>query len=473
MNLKFLLTLPEHLEHRITAIRESRDLHEISLERLYGVLKTYELEQVQTKQRYGWGKTLGNSRALIVETPQLEEKKDVVVPSKTIQEFVVPEMGQTVSSSGDDEFYTMEELEQLVDQSLSLFAKKFGNMRFRKNPSYKYKPFANKFQKGGSSSSSNKEGYKTGMVDRKHQFAKVRVLEKSETALRLQVEEERIRCKAFKDASTLVKEINDQQEINRTVGIGYDYNKSVGKGAGGIVRVVWVLDSGASRHMTGMNSLLTEVRETTGPSVTFADNSKGRTVGYGKYKVGKIIIEEIAIVEGLEHNLLSISQFCDKGYSVHFEKETCTIRHIKNERPSLFGIRKGDIYVADLSSGPGNAIQCFYAKASAEDSWLWHKKLSHLNFKTMNSLVKRDLVRGLPSLEFTTDDICEACQKGKAKRASHKSKTINSITDPLQLLHMDLFGPVNVMSIDGGRYALPGSTHSFDKTNGLVVLTGY
>ena len=75
MNLKFLLTLPEHLEHRITAIRESRDLHEISLEKLYGVLRTYELEQFQTKQRYGWGKTLGNSRALIVETPQLEEKK--------------------------------------------------------------------------------------------------------------------------------------------------------------------------------------------------------------------------------------------------------------------------------------------------------------------------------------------------------------------------------------------------------------
>ncbi|XP_063948079.1 uncharacterized protein LOC135152175 [Daucus carota subsp. sativus] len=427
MNLKFLLTLPEHLEHRITAIRESRDLHEISLERLYGVLKTYELEQVQTKQRYGWGKTLGNSRALIVETPQLEEKKDVVVPSKTIQEFV--------------------------------------------------------FQKGGSSSSSNKGGYKTGMVDRtegkswddtdsdeEEQLGNVAFmarsglsspphagsslvdpicpklfmqlgLDRDDAIKKLKaailknnalIEEERIRCKAFKDASTLVKEINDQQEINRTVGIGYDYNKSVGKGARGIVRVVWVLDKGASRHMTGMNSLLTEVKEPTGPSVTFADNRKGRTVGYGKYK------------------------------------ETCTIKHIKNERPSLFGIRKGDIYVADLSSGPGNAIQCFYAKASTEDSWLWHKKLSHLNFKTMNSLVKRDLVRGLPSLEFTTDDLCEACQKGKAKRASHKSKTINSITDPLQLLHMDLFGPVNVMSIDGGRYALPKLCTFFAKSGAFL-----
>ena len=65
-------------------------------------------------------------------------------------------------------------------------------------------------------------------------------------------------------------------------------------------------------HMTGMRSLLTDVREATGPSVTFVDNSKGRTVGYDKYKVGRIIIEEIALVEGLQHNLLSVSQFCDK-----------------------------------------------------------------------------------------------------------------------------------------------------------------
>ena len=73
-----------------------------------------------------------------------------------------------------------------------------------------------------------------------------------------------------------------------------------------------MLDSGASRHMTGNRSLLTEVREATGPTVTFADNSKGRTVGYGKYKVGRIIIEEISLVEGLQHNLLSVSQFCTR-----------------------------------------------------------------------------------------------------------------------------------------------------------------
>ena len=171
VNLKFLLTLPEHLEHRITAIRESRDLTEISLEQLYGVLKTYELEQAQTKQRYGWGKTLNtstsvsNSTALIIQSPLVKERK-VVVPSRSSQEYVVPEMGHTSVSTGDDEFYSMEELDQLEDESLAMFARKFGNMRFRKNPSYKFKSSGSKFQKGGSSSTTSKGAYKTGMVDR-------------------------------------------------------------------------------------------------------------------------------------------------------------------------------------------------------------------------------------------------------------------------------------------------------------------
>ncbi|XP_063940573.1 uncharacterized protein LOC135149278 [Daucus carota subsp. sativus] len=171
VNLKFLLTLPEHLEHRITAIRESRDLTEISLEQLYGVLKTYELEQAQTKQRYGWGKTLNtstsvsNSTALIIQSPLVKERK-VVVPSRSSQEYVVPEMGHTSVSTGDEEFYSMEELDQLEDESLAMFARKFGNMRFRKNPSYKFKSSGSKFQKGGSSSTTSKGAYKTGMVDR-------------------------------------------------------------------------------------------------------------------------------------------------------------------------------------------------------------------------------------------------------------------------------------------------------------------
>ena len=105
-------------------------------------------------------------------------------------------------------------------------------------------------------------------------------------------------------------------------------------------------------------------------------------------------------------------------------------------------------------SGCKDEVNYFYAKASPDESWLWHKRLSHLNFKSMNSLVKRELVRGLPQMEFTQEGLCEACQKGKSKKASHKGTDTSIITEPLQLLHMDLFGPVNVMSMSKKRYAL-------------------
>ena len=108
---------------------------------------------------------------------------------------------------------------------------------------------------------------------------------------------------------------------------------------------------------------------------------------------------------------------------------------------------------ASFSASKGEA-RCFYNKVSTEDRWLWNKRLSHLNFKTMNSLVKRELVRGFPNTEFCKEGLCEACEKGKSKKASHRSKDLTSITKPLQLLHMDLFGPVNVMSLSRKRYAL-------------------
>ena len=121
---------------------------------------------------------------------------------------------------------------------------------------------------------------------------------------------------------------------------------------------------------------------------------------------------------------------------------------------ALQGVRKGNLFIADLQSESKDEVKYFYAKASTDESWLWHKKLSHLNFKTMNSLVKRELVRGLPQMEFTHEGLCEACQKGKSNKAPHKSTDTSVITEPLQLIHMDLFGPVNVMSMSKKRYAL-------------------
>ena len=87
--------------------------------------------------------------------------------------------------------------------------------------------------------------------------------------------------------------------------------------------------------MTGDRALLTNVVEKVGPVVTFGDDSKGFTTGYGNLEIGNVIIENISLVDGLKHNLLSISQLCDKGYDVSFRKERCLISNMKDEKLAL------------------------------------------------------------------------------------------------------------------------------------------
>ena len=214
------------------------------------------------------------------------------------------------------------------------------------------------------------------------------------------------------------------------------------------------MDSGCSRHMTGDFSLLTEFKERAGPSITFGDDSKGFTMGYGLISTRNVIIDEVALVDGLKHNLLSISQLCDRGNTISFNSEVCVVTSKKDNKVILTGVRKGNVYLADFNSTDAESITCLFSKASPVESWLWHKKLSQLNFKTMNDLVKKDLVRGIPLVEFSRDGLCDACQKGKQRKASFKKKLETIIDESLQLLHMDLFGPVNVLSIARKRYCL-------------------
>ncbi|KAJ9546218.1 hypothetical protein OSB04_025925 [Centaurea solstitialis] len=97
---------------------------------------------------------------------------------------------------------------------------------------------------------------------------------------------------------------------------------------------------------------------------------------------------------------------------------------------------------------------CFMSRASSEINWLWHKRLFHLNFKTINQLSISNLVKGLPENSFAKESICAACEKGKQTRTSFKSKQVSSINSPLHLLHMDLFGPVKIQSMGGKRFTL-------------------
>ena len=176
---------------------------------------------------------------------------------------------------------------------------------------------------------------------------------------------------------------------------------------------MWIINIGCSSHMTGDRALLSNLVEKVGPWVTFGDDIKGFTKGYGSLEIGNVVIKNISLVDNLKHNLLSVSQFTDKGYEVNLRIEQCEIINKKDKKLALQGVRKGNLFVADTFSACKGEVRFFYSKALSEDSWLWHKRLSHLNFKTMNSLVKRELVRGFPDMEFCKEGLCEACEKGK------------------------------------------------------------
>ena len=210
----------------------------------------------------------------------------------------------------------------------------------------------------------------------------------------------------------------------------------------------WILDSGCSRHMTGNPDMLNDIIYKDGGLVNFGDNSKGYVIGIGNVGNSKTpTISNVLLVKNLKHNLLSISQLCDIGYKIKFEKDKCHI--IDSNLNIIFeGIRKKNIYV--LSMKISNDNLCLLANTS--DPWLWHKRFGHLNFKLLSKISKLDLVRGLPKITFRVDRICDACQLGKLKKSSFKLKDMISTSKPLELLHLDLFGPSQIQSINHNRY---------------------
>ncbi|GKF24598.1 retrovirus-related pol polyprotein from transposon TNT 1-94, partial [Tanacetum coccineum] len=96
----------------------------------------------------------------------------------------------------------------------------------------------------------------------------------------------------------------------------------------------------------------------------------------------------------------------------------------------------------------------FMAKASPTQAWLWHRRLSHLNLDYINLLSKKDVMIGLPKLKYVKDQLCSSCEVSKVKRSSFKTKVVPSSKGLLNLLHMDLCGPMRVKIINGKKYIL-------------------
>ncbi|GJZ27312.1 retrovirus-related pol polyprotein from transposon TNT 1-94 [Tanacetum coccineum] len=181
-------------------------------------------------------------------------------------------------------------------------------------------------------------------------------------------------------------------------------------------------------------------------AVRFGNDHFGAIMGYGDYVIVDNVISRVYYVEGLGHNLFSVRQFCDSDLEVAFRKHSC---YVKNEDGAdlLKGFCGSNLYTISVEDMMKSSPICLLYKASKNKSCLWHRRLNHVNFGTINDLARKDLVRGLPRLKFEKYHLFSACQLGKTKKYTYKPKSENTIMEVLHTLHMDLCGLMRVVGI--------------------------
>ncbi|GKB63255.1 retrovirus-related pol polyprotein from transposon TNT 1-94 [Tanacetum coccineum] len=171
------------------------------------------------------------------------------------------------------------------------------------------------------------------------------------------------------------------------------------------------------------------------------------------YQIRNVTISRVYYIEGLGHNLFSVGKFCDSNLEVAFRQHTCFIRNLEGI-DLLTGSRGNNLYTLSLGDMMVSSPICLLSKASKTKSWMWHRRLSHLNFSAINYLSRHSLVRGLRKLKFENDHLCSACAMGKSKKKPHKPRSKDTNQEKLYLLHMDICGPMRVAIVNGKKYIL-------------------
>nr|GFA18325.1 integrase, catalytic region, zinc finger, CCHC-type, peptidase aspartic, catalytic [Tanacetum cinerariifolium] len=185
-------------------------------------------------------------------------------------------------------------------------------------------------------------------------------------------------------------------------------------------------------------------------TVHFGNDHVAAIMGFGDLQWGNILIIRVYFVEGLGHNLFSVGQFGDSDLEVAFRRDACFVRNL--ERVDLLKrARSTNLYTINLYEMASTSPICLIARALSTKSWLWHQRLSHLSFDTINDLARHDLVAGLPKFKYHKEHLCPSCEQGKSKRASHPPKPVPNSRQRLHLLHMDLCGPMRIASINEKR----------------------
>ena len=162
--------------------------------------------------------------------------------------------------------------------------------------------------------------------------------------------------------------------------------------------------------MIGDKNLFMELKLKNKGDVTFGDNSKWHIEEIGSIGSNSSThIENVLLVNGFKHNLLSINQLCDKGHKVIFECMSCQVIDVKTNMLVSIRYRHGNVnvvYVDNLSSG-----NVYLMARKKDESWLWHRRLGHASKHVISKFYQNDLVLGLPKLSFDLDKVCDTCER--------------------------------------------------------------
>jgi hypothetical protein len=217
----------------------------------------------------------------------------------------------------------------------------------------------------------------------------------------------------------------------------------------------WIIDSGCTNHMTGEKKMFTSYvkNKDSQDAIIFGDGNQGKVKGLGKIAItSEHSISNVFLVESLGYNLLSVSQLCNMGYNCLFTNIDVSVFRRSDGSLAFEGVLDGKLYLVDFSKENVDLDACLMAKTNM--GWLWHHRLAHVGMKNFHKLLKGDHVLGLTDVCFEKDRPCAACQAGKQVGSTHDNKNMMTTSRPLELLHMDLFGPVAYLSIGGSKYGL-------------------
>ncbi|CAO2836221.1 unnamed protein product [Amaranthus hypochondriacus] len=216
---------------------------------------------------------------------------------------------------------------------------------------------------------------------------------------------------------------------------------------------MWFFDSGASNHMCGRREYFIDLDDKVQGNVSLGDSSKLQVKGKGKIRIfqkngNEEYISNVYYVPNMKSNILSIGQLLEKGYIVHMEGDNLQLRDQSGRLIAQSKMAKNRMFPLQLNT---EGQKCYYGAIGDNESWKWHKRFGHLHFNGLKLLQSKNMVHGLPTIE-DPKQVCEICTAGKQARLPFQKGVSWRAKAPLQLVHTDICGPLEPISLGGNRY---------------------